>query len=332
VRRQPSPKKKKKKSGRKPPAGGAFIHDTAAAGDAGDAGGEGCGGGAGGTGGGAEGAGGPGGVSAPKANISNIDMGSRLPAAEGGSGLGGELSWDPEDCGSSFGGERSSSLSTPRSASKLGEHESGGDGGGGGGGTSASAAARLASENLRLLKENEAVKAENAQLKRTIARLRMRLVAAGEDEGDVEDGENVDSSRGGGRGRRDVFRGRSEVSLDPSAWAGLGLASEPSFDPSEFGREPRVDADDDEEEEYVFSVGGGEAAPRRARGGGGEGGGARKEIAEQRSFDPSEFERGGNSDAAGETAEPDKCGIGVTLHYGDDSLMRIISLTHGAQT
>ena len=211
MRRQPSPKKKKKKSGRKSPAGGAFIHDTAVAGGAGgagdaagagDAGGEGGAGGAGGAGGGAEGAGGPGGVSAPKANISNIDMGSRLPAAEGGSGLGGELSWDPEDCGSSFGGERSSSLSTPRSASKLGEHESGGDGGGGGGGTSASAAARLASENLRLLKENEAVKAENAQLNRTIARLRMRLVASGEDEGDVEDGENVDSSRGRGRGRR----------------------------------------------------------------------------------------------------------------------------------
>jgi hypothetical protein len=291
---------------------------------------DGAGGRADGAGGRADGAGGRA-VSVPKAHISNnnIDMGSRLPAAE--SGLGGELSWDPEDCSSSFGGERSSGQSTPRSASKYGEHESGGNRGGGG------AAARLASENLRILKENEAVKAENAQLKRTIARLRMRLVAAGEDEGDGENGENVDSSRGGGGagGRSDVFRGRSEVSLDPSAWAGLGVASEDSFDPSEFGREPQVHADhhedeEEEEEEYAFSGGGGKAARRRARGGGGEGGGARYDIGEQLSFDPSEFEGGGNSDAAGETVEPDKCGIGVTLHCGDDGLLRIISLTHGA--
>ena len=257
----------------------------------------------------------------------------RAPAV-GGNGAGGELSWDPEDGNSSFGGERSSSQSETNTPRGLGHQDDGGRrGGGGGGGASASAAERLAAENLRLLTENEAVKAENERLKRMVAQLRVRLAAGGKGAGEEED-EEEDWDGGGGGRRRDVLGGRSEVSLDPSAWVGLGVPSEASFDPSEFGREPLVhldDEDEEDEEEGVF-VGEGAAARLRARGGGGGGGGEggrRKGVAEQLSFDPSEYEGGGDSDAAGEAAEPDKCGIGVTLHRGEDELMRIISLTHG---
>jgi len=65
-----------------------------------------------------------------------------------------------------------------------------------------------------------------------------------------------------------AFHARSEVSLDPSAWVGLGMqANEVSFDPSLFGREPIADDydEDDEEEEEEDMEKGGEG--RRARGG-----------------------------------------------------------------
>ena len=67
-----------------------------------------------------------------------------------------------------------------------------------------------------------------------------------------------------------AYHARSEVSLDPSAWVGLGMqANEVSFDPSLCGREPIADDDDDddeeEEEEEDDMEKGGEG--RKARGG-----------------------------------------------------------------
>lgn len=151
-------------------------------------------------------------------------------------------------------------------------------------------------------------------------------------EEDRSDDEGALGAEGGGRSS--VFRGRSEVSLDPSAWIEMeGAASEASFgtrvrpvtvmivvmviviaivtvtvivvvirivialtsgtgpsDPSEFGREPP-----DEDADHLDELPGVQASLGTA------GGRAGRAISEG-SFDPSEWEGGGNSDAAGEAA------------------------------
>ena len=145
-----------------------------------------------------------------------------------------------------------------------------------------SAAERLAAENLQLLSEKHRLAAENAVLQKTVARLRVRLEEAGVLDSD-------DSSSAGERERERLLGGKSELSLDPSAW---------------------VDWGDGEEE----GEGESEIDPSEAGGWGAE--------LSEGSFDPSE---GGLGEAGG----GDKCGIGVTLHRGEDGEMRILSLTHG---
>ena len=72
-------------------------------------------------------------------------------------------------------------------------------------------------------------------------------------------------------------------------------------------------------------------ARRRGRGGGEDEGGG---VDEEASWDPSEWHgpaAGRTSDAgrASDAGDRGTCGIGVTLHAGEDGAMRIISMTHG---
>ena len=148
-----------------------------------------------------------------------------------------------------------------------------------------SAAERLAAENLQLLSEKHRLAAENAVLQKTVARLRVRL-----DEAGVLDSDDASSTGERERERGRLLGGKSELSLDPSAW---------------------VDWGDGEEE----GEGESEIDPSEA------GGWGEAELSEG-SFDPSEGD-------LGEAGGGDKCGIGVTLHRGEDGEMRILSLTHG---
>jgi hypothetical protein len=247
----------------------------------------------------------------------NIDMGRRFQAsqAENGGGELSQLSWDPEDGYSTHSLSNSYDPSIKASGSP-GRNNNARDKAPGTGGGVVSAADRLAAENLRLLTENQRLLTENKALKATIAELRVQL----DREGGDSDSDDDDGDRS--RRRRIVGSEQPEVSLDPSAWVGLGAPSEASFDPSVYGREPlwRELMDDEDWEE------GGRG---RGMDGGAKDADEMSEVSID-SIDPSE--RGGagsNSDADGRAGGPDKCGIGVTLHRGEDSLLRIISITHG---
>ena len=98
-----------------------------------------------------------------------------------------------------------------------------------------SAAERLAAENLQLLSEKHRLAAENAVLQKTVARLRVRL-----DEAGVLDSDDASSTGERERERGRLLGGKSELSLDPSAWVDWGDGEEggegeSEIDPSEAG-------------------------------------------------------------------------------------------------